>query len=390
MPLPRQSDTIADLPVLDRVDVIVVGAGPAGLMAARALKSRGVDFTVIDKKERIGFPLACGEGILLHELDGLGLDFDSGEFGTLSTRQVFVHGKVRKRFSIDTFELDRPAFERRLALPVLPETRLGTRALDIRELPEAVLVTTRRGVIHARMAIMAKGPDDILPRKLGMTACRHEMVVAYGGRYEGCTIPDLTWSIDLLDGFDTLNYFWIFPSTETTANVGLGYLNRPGLGINLRREFEKIAARHPALRGARMTLPLGGAIPVSGALDRTFTDRILACGDFAGHVGALGDGIYYAMAGGALAGEVAADAVKRGRFGRQALSRYETLWKTRFGGPMEAGLSFRNLLDRAVRSGLAPALVRLLPAPLGPAILFDGKLRRTLGLIDRGLTALSL
>ena len=211
------------------------------------------------------------------------------------------------------------------------------------------------------------------------------MVVAYGGRYEGCRLPDLPWSIDLLDGFDTLNYFWIFPSSETTANVGLGYLNRPGLGINLRRAFEEIAARHPALRGARMTLPLGGAIPVSGALDRTFTDRILACGDFAGHVGALGDGIYYAMAGGALAGGVAADAVKSGQFGRQALARYETLWKARFGGPMAAGLAFRNILDRAVRSGLAPALVRFLPAPLGPAILFGGKLRRTLGAIDRVL-----
>jgi flavin-dependent dehydrogenase len=134
-----------------------------------------------------------------------------------------------------------------------------------------------------------------------------------------------------------------------------------------------------------MTLPLGGSIPVSGPLDRTYTDRILACGDFAGHVGALGDGIYYAMAGGRHAGHVAAGAIQGGLSGSDALAPYEARWKATFGAPLAAGLAFRNLLDRAIRAGIARPLVRLLPAPLGPAILFRGRLRRTLGWMDRRL-----
>lgn len=380
---PISADSAGPLP--SRVAILVVGAGPAGLMAARALKERGAEFLVIDKKEKIGEPLACGEGILLHELTGLNLDFDPREFGTLSTRQLFVYGGVRKRFSIDTFELDRPRFERRLAEPVSREIRLRTRALEVREEDDAVLVRTPGGIVRAGIAILAKGPDNLLPRKLGMMSRKHDLVVAYGGRFEGCRIPDLTWSIELLDGLDTLNYFWIFPSSPTRANVGLGYLNRPNLRINLRREFERIVAGHPALAGARMTRALGGSIPVSGPLDRTYTARILACGDFAGHVGALGDGIYYAMAGGRHAGHVAADAIERGLGGEEALAPYEAHWRATFGAPMAAGLAFRNLLDRTLRAGIARPLIRLLPAPVAPAILFQGRLRRTLGWLDRAL-----
>jgi digeranylgeranylglycerophospholipid reductase len=371
-----------------RVDAVVVGAGPAGLMAARALRARGVDFVVLDKKKTLGLPLACGEGILLHELESLGLDFDPRDYGTLSRRQVFLFSGIRKRFSIDTFELDRPRFERRLAEPVMAQILLETRVRDLRETPEAVLLETDRGRYAARVAILAKGPDNRWPLELGMTSRRHEMVVAYGGRFEGCRIPDLTWTIDVLEGLDTLNYFWIFPSSPATANVGLGYLNRPNLGINLREEFARAARRYPSLEGAKLTLEVGGSIPVSGALERTYTGRILACGDFAGQVGALGDGIYYAMAAGKHAGEVAAEALASGRVDETALAPYEARWKATFARSLDAGLSFRRILDRAVRAGVARPLVRLMPARLGPAILFQGHLRRTLGWIDWVLTRL--
>ena len=43
-------------------DVVIVGAGPAGLMAARNLP-KTFSFLIIDKKENIGLPLKCGEGV---------------------------------------------------------------------------------------------------------------------------------------------------------------------------------------------------------------------------------------------------------------------------------------------------------------------------------------
>ncbi len=43
-------------------DIVIIGAGPAGLMAARELP-KSFSFLVIDSKKKVGLPLRCGEGV---------------------------------------------------------------------------------------------------------------------------------------------------------------------------------------------------------------------------------------------------------------------------------------------------------------------------------------
>jgi digeranylgeranylglycerophospholipid reductase len=42
-------------------DAIIIGAGPAGLMAARELDANQVNYLIIEAKNKIGSPLKCGE-----------------------------------------------------------------------------------------------------------------------------------------------------------------------------------------------------------------------------------------------------------------------------------------------------------------------------------------
>ena len=44
-------------------DIIVVGAGPAGSMAARAAAEYGVSVLMLEKDRKVGFPVRCGEAI---------------------------------------------------------------------------------------------------------------------------------------------------------------------------------------------------------------------------------------------------------------------------------------------------------------------------------------
>lgn len=44
----------------DRIDIVVVGAGPAGSTAAEAAAKKGFDVVLIDRKREIGSPVQCG------------------------------------------------------------------------------------------------------------------------------------------------------------------------------------------------------------------------------------------------------------------------------------------------------------------------------------------
>ena len=42
-------------------DVVVIGAGPGGSVAARNLARFGYKTLLLEKRERIGYPVRCGE-----------------------------------------------------------------------------------------------------------------------------------------------------------------------------------------------------------------------------------------------------------------------------------------------------------------------------------------
>ena len=44
-------------------DVIVIGAGPAGSLAARTAAQQGLDVLMIEKRQEIGEPVRCAEGV---------------------------------------------------------------------------------------------------------------------------------------------------------------------------------------------------------------------------------------------------------------------------------------------------------------------------------------
>ncbi len=47
----------------DRYDVIVVGAGPGGSMTAKTAAMGGLDVLLIEKRQQIGDPVRCVEGV---------------------------------------------------------------------------------------------------------------------------------------------------------------------------------------------------------------------------------------------------------------------------------------------------------------------------------------
>jgi digeranylgeranylglycerophospholipid reductase len=95
---------------------------------------------------------------------------------------------------------------------------------------------------------------------------------------------------------------------------------------------------------------------------RTYADHIVAVGDAAGLAKpTTGGGIYYSVLSGNYAAEVLAPALRKDCTEAAALKPYETLWQSRIGPELRAGLAFRTLVarfdDRAIDSLLELAAV---------------------------------
>src|SRR5207249_9535667 len=57
-------------------DVVVVGAGPSGSMTARYAAAGGCKTLLIEKRQEIGSPVRCGEGLARHFVEDTKMPFD--------------------------------------------------------------------------------------------------------------------------------------------------------------------------------------------------------------------------------------------------------------------------------------------------------------------------
>jgi len=86
----------------------------------------------------------------------------------------------------------------------------------------------------------------------------------------------------------------------------------------------------------------GGTLPVF-PLKKTYSNRILLCGDAAGFINPItGEGIYYAMTSGEIAASVVAEALNVGDTSEKYLSNYQTFWKNDFGKDLKILGRFNN------------------------------------------------
>ena len=57
----------------EKYDVVVVGAGPAGSITAKYAAKAGANVLLVEKRQEIGSPVRCGEGIAGRWFDEAGI-----------------------------------------------------------------------------------------------------------------------------------------------------------------------------------------------------------------------------------------------------------------------------------------------------------------------------
>jgi flavin-dependent dehydrogenase len=178
-------------------------------------------------------------------------------------------------------------------------------------------------------------------------------------------------------------YAWSFPIGDGRANVGYGEVLR-GEPLNRAHLLDRLAALLPALDPAAVTGLRAHHLPLSTHRPTPGRGRIVLAGDALSLINPFtGEGIFYALLSGALAGAAAATEPER------AARRYAVALRRRLGTHLRhsstaAWLARRRwVVDAAVRAARRDDRVYHSIVELG---LGDGRLdARTLAMIGRGL-----
>ncbi len=332
-------------------DVLVIGAGPGGLSAARALASDGWSVLVLEEHDTVGEPVHC-TGLL-------GLDaFEELELPRETIRTVLRSARFRgaggRSISVDAHGVaaavvDRAAFDRALcrdALAAGAQLRCSHRVHRISVEPSGVAVscTTPDGephVLEARACVLACGAQYRFNRQLGLGIPRAYLQTA---QLETAFPAVDAVEIDLDRAIAPGGFAWIVPFTvDGAAAARLGLMASSNVAQRFTRYADALKTRFgvSSLKAPRLkVLPLG---PVR----RTFADRVLAVGDAAGLAKpTTGGGIYYSLLSGAIAARVLGDRLRANRLDASALRTYEVQWRDRIGAELRVGLAFRTLAAR--------------------------------------------
>ncbi|MBU0628271.1 MAG: NAD(P)/FAD-dependent oxidoreductase [Nanoarchaeota archaeon] len=323
-------------------DIVIVGAGPAGLMAASKLP-KSLSFIVIDGKEKIGYPLKCGEGVREEEFVKLFGRKDYPFVRNTVHEHEIIYKNIHRTFEAEYLQIDRPRFEQWLAKDFKDKLRLGIKCEDVIIKKDCAEVITNKGILKGRLVLLCYGCNFKIQKKYKLMKKNPILLVCYGGIYKNHKFdPNKFYAY-----FDEkyLGYMWIFPKDKNLANVGFGTVVK---GLNVKKAFvDFISEANP---GMKLVSSYGGIVPCSGPIDKCYYDRLLVCGDAAGFVYAgTGEGIYFALESGRIAADVAVKALNKDRFDKGFLKRYGELCDKSFGKLMKAGIVFYDLQYLALR-----------------------------------------
>lgn len=344
----------------ERCDVLVVGAGPAGSVAARVCAESGLRVILIEKRQEIGAPVRCGEAIGA-EVTRPYIDLDDRWIAARITGFAFCSGTDLRAVvppTEPTLIVNRKVFDlelARLAARAGADVRARTQAEELIEDARGRVTGARlRGMagsyaVEAELVIAADGVESQLARWAGLATPvpLADMYVGFeylAGGLAGRIRPD-SCEYHFGPAIAQGGYAWVFPKGDDTANVGLVIAGHRAPAARPREALDAFVARR--FGSVSILSVASGGIPVTGGLKRMSAHGLMLVGDAAHHAEPLtGGGINTGMMGADLAAQTAVAALRSGDASAAALSQYDRDWRERFGRPHAALAALRRALAR--------------------------------------------
>jgi digeranylgeranylglycerophospholipid reductase len=345
------------------VDVAIVGAGPAGSIAARELARKNFNVLVLEKRQEIGAPKRCAEGINIIGLHAVGLE-PNPKWARQEIKGAILYSPKMREVTISGgnmcgYVVERKVFEKFLATDAIKSGAkylVKTTVTDV--LKEGGKVVGVKAdymgeeiTVRSKLVIAADGVDSMTAKRAGINTVNKMTDYHSGFQYEMAGVDAEMGKLHLFFGnvIAPNGYIWIFPKGDTVANVGIGIVGaRSEEGKRAKDLLDKFIKANPRFFGKASPIEVnGGGIPVAVQVKTFVGDGIMVVGDAAHQVNPIhGGGIAIAMKAAQLAAKVAAEALTEGDMSAKRLIEYDKEWFAGDGVRVNKLLKLRNFVEK--------------------------------------------
>jgi len=370
----------SEWPLTERVDVLVVGAGPAGLAVARETAASGLTTLVIERQKEIAEHVRTSGMTATSTVHRLGAPGDT--YHSLETLRIVAPAAVAAfsaRAGAGFCVLDVRRFYRWLGFKAAgagARIMCGMSFRDVLRDGDAVagcVAESRdrgRFEIGARITVDAGGHRAQVSKRARLhpgfkrfgVGAEYELAAPHTDQREAVLVVG--------ERYAPSGYAWSFPWGGNRVRLGVGLHHadvRDDPKERLARLFQMQAALDLGLAGATIAEYHYGLIPAESIAPRFAGDGILAVGDAAGHASlVVGEGIRISLLAGEMAAESIVGAMRRG----VALTSFEQRFRHEFGRELRIGARLNRRLAAPSTDAQWNRRVELLRT-MPPELVFD-------------------
>jgi geranylgeranyl reductase family protein len=339
-----------------RYDVAVVGAGPAGSTAAKFLSEKGHKVLLLDK-EKFPRDKPCAGGLTLRVLNRFSYLKEENFIESYSYCGIAYSTSLKYKVKVERNEpigamILRKKFDHELVKLAINSGTIfidGKRVENIKILKDQAKIILNDGTnFESQIVIGADGIWSTIAKKTGLSQ---------KGKYVGmCIFQEYPMSSEVLDKYigekrschihlkfqNVVGYGWVFPKKKH-VNIGICELKPIGNQSQGKTNLKDVYKNYFNLLKKSKIIPndleigrlRGGALPLY-PLEKTYSNRVLLCGDAGGFINPIsGEGIYFAMSSGEIAAGLIGEALEAGEISELFLSRYQKIWQNDFGKEIE-------------------------------------------------------
>lgn len=315
------------------MDVLIIGAGPAGCKTAEIVAKAGYDVLILEEHPEVGKPVQC-TGLVSEKIGRLP---EESIVNKIKKARFYSGGNF---FEVESkkpaYVIDREKFDKNLAERAQEagaKFRFKTRFLDFKS---GTAVTSGESY-RTKILVGADGPNSMVAKKSGIKLPDNILFasqVHVKSEFESDTV-ELWFGSDIAPGL----FAWVVPESSSEARVGLMTTENPNVFLEkfIKKRFGRIE-----------TTDRSGDTIRYGLIKKSVADSVLLVGDAASQVKPFSaGGLVYGQIAAGYAGEACLKSLEQNNFSKSFLSNnYDKKWKKELAGPIRKGIFMKKIFSK--------------------------------------------